>query len=299
MITYFECSLNISGSVDWLVGHNNIKRDKRATSESLPLIYLLLRLCECAIPLVWCAQHTVPPLWHFKSEPRSLSCLSRFCNDLHPDFTSPRSLCKCCHGKGEALDDVFIQKSDQRLDFSALLLPISQQYLPQLQRWLCNLCHYCFEWKQFQLLLHLCIVSVKWNPDKPDLWCLCLRGSGLNETILHCLSTIHRGWQNTMLILTLAGFHWFPELLVLFASHRRCRHLLTKPNSFQAHQLFRVWCLQETSEKLWWWLQSGERKCKFISPGIYFLIIVLISLYQQLGAEPIKGCRCVFAERRI
>lgn len=79
-----ECSLNISFSMNLLVGHNNIKWDKRATSECLPLIYLLLCQRECAISVVWCAQHTVPPQWHFISEPRSLSCLSRFYNHLHP-----------------------------------------------------------------------------------------------------------------------------------------------------------------------------------------------------------------------
>lgn len=84
MITYLECSLNISFSMNRLVGHNNIKWDKRATSECLPLIYLLLCQRECAISVVWCAQHTVPPQWHFISEPRSLSCLSRFYNHLHP-----------------------------------------------------------------------------------------------------------------------------------------------------------------------------------------------------------------------
>lgn len=132
-----------------------------------------------------------------------------------------------------------------------------------------------------------CLCKVKQRQTDP-----LMSLAGLNETILHCLGTIYQGWHNTMLILTETFLlSLVPELLVLFASHRSFRHLLPKPNSFQAHQLFSACCLQETSEKLWWWLQLRECKCKCPNPNFSSLIIVTISLYQQFWAELIKRLR--------
>lgn len=208
----------ISGGINCLPGWNNIKRVKWKSSTGL-----------CPDKCV------ISPVWHFKSEPQSLSCLSRFCTDLHPCFPRtqiPREAsANAAVAKVRVLTIILSSWNIIRSEshFSAHCCQFRSNNFKNciLVWWICILCQYCFKWKWLQRFLHLFIVSVKWNPDKPALWCLRLQGSGLNETILHCLSTIYRGWQNTRLILTevcllslvsrAAGTFCFPQELQALA----------------------------------------------------------------------------------
>lgn len=69
----------VSNSINCLISWKNIVLVKKV-KVGFVLINMPFLLCD-VIEL-----HTVLPLWHFKSEPGSLGCLSRFCADLHHVF---------------------------------------------------------------------------------------------------------------------------------------------------------------------------------------------------------------------